>query len=113
MGFSRQEYWGGLPFPAPGDLPDPRIEPRSHAWQADSLPLSHQGGIFLTLYAMPLIDTVNLNSPKSTNLLLTHTLLMDTCLVTLKSLQLCQLCSTLWTVARQAPLSIGVSRQEY
>ena len=29
MGFSRQEYWGGLPFPSPGDLPDPGIEPRS------------------------------------------------------------------------------------
>ena len=31
MGFSRQEYWSGLPFPSPGDLPDPRIEPRSLA----------------------------------------------------------------------------------
>ena len=31
MGFSRQEYWSGLPFPSPGDLPDPRIEPRSPA----------------------------------------------------------------------------------
>ena len=29
MGFSRQEYWGGLPFPSPGDLPDPGIEPES------------------------------------------------------------------------------------
>ena len=29
MGFSRQEYWSGLPFPSPGDLPDPGIEPRS------------------------------------------------------------------------------------
>ena len=29
MGFSRQEYWSGLPFPSPGDLPDPRIEPES------------------------------------------------------------------------------------
>ena len=29
MGFSRQEYWNGLPFPSPGDLPDPGIEPRS------------------------------------------------------------------------------------
>ena len=29
MGFSRQEYWSGLPFPPPGDLPDPEIEPRS------------------------------------------------------------------------------------
>ena len=37
MGFSRQEYWSGLPFPSPGDLPDPGIEPGSPALQADSL----------------------------------------------------------------------------
>ena len=38
MGFSRQGYWSGLPFPSPGDFPDPGIEPRSPALQADSLP---------------------------------------------------------------------------
>ena len=43
MGFSRQEYWSGLPFPSPGDLPLPGIKPVSPAWQADSLLLSHQG----------------------------------------------------------------------
>ena len=37
MGFSRQEYWSRLPFPSPGDLPDPGIEPSSPALQADSL----------------------------------------------------------------------------
>ena len=37
MGFSRQEYWSGLPFPSPGDLPDPGIEPRSPALQSDCL----------------------------------------------------------------------------
>ena len=37
MGFSRQEYWSGLPFPSAGDLPDPGIEPGSSALQADSL----------------------------------------------------------------------------
>ena len=37
MGFSRQEYYSGLPFPSPGDLPDPGIEPRSHVLQADAL----------------------------------------------------------------------------
>ena len=37
MGFSRQEYWSGLPFPSPGDLPDPEIEPRSPTLQADAL----------------------------------------------------------------------------
>ena len=38
MGFSRQEYWSGLPFPTPGDLPNPGIKARSPALQADSLP---------------------------------------------------------------------------
>ena len=37
MEFSRQEYWSGLPFPSPGDLPDPGIEPASVAQQVDSL----------------------------------------------------------------------------
>ena len=37
MGFSRQEYWNGLPFPSPGDLPDPGIKPRSPALEADAL----------------------------------------------------------------------------
>ena len=37
MGFSRQEYWSGLPFPSPGDLPDPRVEPGSPALEADAL----------------------------------------------------------------------------
>ena len=38
MGFSRQEYWNGLPFPSPGDLPNPGVEPGSPALQADPLP---------------------------------------------------------------------------
>ena len=38
MEFSRQEYWGGLPFPSPRDLPNPGIEHTSPALQADSLP---------------------------------------------------------------------------
>ena len=37
MGFSRQEYWNGLPFPSPGDLPHPGIEPRPPASEADAL----------------------------------------------------------------------------
>ena len=44
MRFPRQEYWNGLPFPSPGDLPHPGIKPKSSLhWWADSLPLSHQG----------------------------------------------------------------------
>ena len=53
MGFSRQEYWSGLPCPSPGDLPDPGIEPGSPAWQADSLPSEPpgkaQGGVIQLL----------------------------------------------------------------
>jgi len=46
MGFSRQEYWSGLPYPPPGDLPDPGIKPASPAFLAlhvDSELLSHRG----------------------------------------------------------------------
>ena len=43
MEFSRPEYWSDWPFPSPGDLPYPRIEPRSPTLQADSLPAEPQG----------------------------------------------------------------------
>ena len=43
MGFSRQAYWSGLPFPSPRDLPDPGIEPRSPTLQADPLPSEPPG----------------------------------------------------------------------
>ena len=42
MGFSRQEYWSGLPFLSPGNLPNPGIIPAFPAWQVDPLPLDHQ-----------------------------------------------------------------------
>ena len=42
-GFSRQEYWSGLPFPSPGDPSDPGIEPASLALAGEFFPLSHQG----------------------------------------------------------------------
>ena len=43
MGFSRQEYWSGLPFPSPGDLPNPGIEAGSPTLQADALPSEPPG----------------------------------------------------------------------
>ena len=49
MGFSRQEYWSGLPFPSSGDLPNPGIEHTSPVLQADSLPLSHHESPNLSL----------------------------------------------------------------
>ena len=63
MGFSRQEYWSGLPFPSPEDLPDPGTEPRSPAWQADSLPFELQGnpkiGVNNNLPVPPLCNVVD------------------------------------------------------
>ena len=61
MGFPRQEYWRGLPFPSPGDLPDLGIEPRSPASLADSLPTELQGKLkvgyinFLFIYKAKII----------------------------------------------------------
>ena len=55
VGFSRQEYWNGSPFPSPGYLPNPGIEPASlvsPVLQADSLPLSHQGCPYLISYTL-------------------------------------------------------------
>ena len=43
MGFSRQEYWSGLPFPSPGDLPNPGIKPGSPALQIDAIPSEPSG----------------------------------------------------------------------
>ena len=90
MGFSRQEYWsrlGWLPFPSPGDLPDPGTEPGSPSLQADSLPIEISGkplGMVLRL-----IKVISVK-----------------CLVVSDS-------ATPWTVALQVPLSMGFSRQEY
>ena len=53
MGFSKQEYWNGLPCPYPGDLPDPGIKPTSLCllhWQAGSLPLAPSGKPFGRLH---------------------------------------------------------------
>ena len=68
MGFSRQEYWSGLPFPSPGDLPNPGIEPRSPASQADALTSEPPGktwGIFFN----PLFCQYPVSSPFSSVLL--------------------------------------------
>ena len=46
MGFSRGEYWSGLPFPSPGDLPNPGVEPRSPTLQADTLLCEPPGKLF-------------------------------------------------------------------
>ena len=50
MGFSRQEYWSGLPFPSPGDLPNPGIESRSPVLQADALTSEPPGKPHISYY---------------------------------------------------------------
>ena len=51
-GFSRQEYRSGLPFPSPGDLPDPGVKIRSPAFQVDSLPTEPPGMVALCFYSL-------------------------------------------------------------
>ena len=58
MGFSRQEYWSGLPFPSPGDLPDPVIELGSPALQADAL-LSEPPGKSIIMSTKKFKNTTN------------------------------------------------------
>jgi len=57
MGCSRQEYWSGLPFPSPGDLPDPGMEPRSPTMQADALTSEPPG----KPYTASMWESLNLN----------------------------------------------------
>ena len=78
MGFSRQEYWSGLPFPSPGDLPDPGIEPGSPTSEADALTSEPPGKI---LFLCMVLESVLVSFfykcltsfPRFSNLL------MDTC----------------------------------
>ena len=56
LGISKQEYWSGLPFPSPGDLPDPGIEPRSPALQADSLLSELPKKPIIALFKLPKIS---------------------------------------------------------
>ena len=61
MGFSRHEYWGGLPFPTPGDLPDPGIEPASlasPALQIHSTSTTREAHILL-IYMLLIINVYN------------------------------------------------------
>ena len=72
MGFSRQGYWGGLPFPSSGDLPKPGIEPRSPALLADSLPTKIRG--------KPLLNSRHRESPNHSwpsSLFLSHEFLRN------------------------------------
>ena len=60
MEYSRPEYWSGLPFPSPGDLPDPGIEPGSPALQADSLLSEPPGKPFITSWEVVKIRRIQM-----------------------------------------------------
>ena len=63
LGFFREEYWSGLPFPSPGDLPDPGIKPGSAALQADSLPSEPPGKPFLLKQNSVVLITQTFSGP--------------------------------------------------
>ena len=58
LGFAMQEYWSRLPFPSPGDLPNPGIKPASPAWQVDSLPLISLGNPNIRYDTIKLLEEV-------------------------------------------------------
>ena len=131
MGFSRKEYWSGLPLPSPGDLPDPGIALRSPALRADALPSEPPGKPQYTYYtaakslqSCPTLCDPIVGSPPGSpvpGILQARTLewvaisFSNACKwkVKVKSLSCVRLSATPWTAAYQAPPSVGFSRQEY
>ena len=143
LGFSRQEYWSGLPFLSPGDLPNPGIKPRSPASQADALSSEPPGKpipymcryicIISFMYAAAaakslqlcptLCDPIDSSPPGSAipGILQARTLEWVAISfsnawkwkVKVKSLSCVWLLVTPWTAAYQAPPSMGFSKQEY
>ena len=130
MEFSRQEYWSGLPFPSPGDLPDPRIKPRSPALQADALPSEPPGKPIyspwgckksdtteqLSLIMLPytfiylLINMTSVLSYKCFNLFCLRHHLNPLLLLFSQSPSCALLLAILWTPAHQASLSFTISQ---
>ena len=124
MGFSRQEHWSGLPFPSPRYLPDPGIEPRSPALQADSLSSSAAAAAAKSLQVcLPLGDPIDGSPPgfPVPGILQARTLELVAISfssawkwkVKVKSLSCIQLLATPWTAAHQASPSMGFFWQEY
>ena len=114
MGFSRQEYWSGLPFPSPGDLPDSGTEPGSPTLEADALISEPPGkpkntGVGCHSLFQEIFPTQELNW----GLLHCRQILYQLSYQEVKSLSCVWLFATPWTVAYWAPLSMGFSRQEY
>ena len=73
MGFSRREYWSGLPFPSPGDLPESGIEPGFPVLQADSLPSEPPGKTSWGIIASPIHRLLSVLNPRKGPFLSWHT----------------------------------------
>ena len=123
MGFSRQEYWSRLPFPPPGDLPNPRIKPASPGSPASAGRFFTTGAAKSLQSCLTLCDPID-GSPSGSpipGILQARTLEWVAISfsnawkwkVKVKSLSCVRLLATSWTAAYQAPLSMGFSRQEY
>ena len=135
MGFSRQGYWSGLPFPPPGDLPDPRIKPaslksptladrffitrtKSHTENTSKFerigPWSFaSSSIFtwlLTISTAFCRENVSTTSRTQKICLRVHWILKYGFVCVLSRFSHVWLCATLWTAVHQAPLSMGFSR---
>ena len=135
IGFSRQEYWSGLPFPFPGDLPNPGIEPWSPTFQADALTAEPPGKqsekksfkdyhlcpAAKSLQSCPTLCDPTDGSPPSfpvPGILQARTLEWVAISfsnawkwkVKVKSLSRVRLCVTPWPAAYQSPPSMGFSR---
>ena len=111
MGFSRQEYWSGLPFPSPGDLPDPGIEPRSPALQTDPLPTEPLGKPKEILELS--IITKMKNSPDRWNSRFELAEEEISKCVCVSHSNVSDSLWPQWTLAHQAPLSMEFSMQDY
>ena len=95
IGFSRQESWSGLPFPSPGNLPDPGIEPAS---------------LVSPMFAGRFFTT---EPPGKPYILFIYTYTLLLLLLLLCRFSRVRLCATPYMAAHQAPPSLGCSRQEY
>ena len=125
MEFFRQEYWSGLPFHSPGDLPDPGMEPQSPALQADSLPSEppekpKNTGVSSPSPLQEIFPTQETNQ----GLLHYRQILYQLSYhgspvytynesLLLSRFSRVRLCATPYTAAHQAPPSLGFSKQEH
>ena len=114
MGFSRQEYWNGLPCPPPGDLPDRGTEPRSPAAAATAKSLQSCPTLFDpidgSLPGSPVPGILQARTLEWVAISFSNAWKWK---VKVKSLSQVWLLATPWTAAYQAPLSMGFSRQKY